>query len=204
MTARIARRSRLRSESGASVATTIMIEPCDWSSRSSTWLRKAYRPSSRPTGAPAICRMPPKLDWTSTPTVYPPSDVGSKRELVPIPPFQPNADVPVPAPTAPSSTGPVVAALSAALTSTGRIGRVRMSFRPPSFVSPTTGFMDRTRSMPSISSAHSTIASAAFHTHSVQVSRMGVSSSPSSRTCVTPSSLPNPLATYMAAGTRSK
>ena len=28
-----------------------------------------YRPSSFPTGAPSMDRMPPKLDWTSTPTV---------------------------------------------------------------------------------------------------------------------------------------
>ena len=48
------------------------------------------------------------------------------------------------------------------------------------------------------------MASAARHTHSVQVSRIGVSSSPNSRTCVTPCSLPNPLPTYTAAGTRSR
>ena len=40
--------------------------------------------------------------WTRTPTVQPPSGVGSTRELVPIPPFHPKAIVPVPAPTLPS------------------------------------------------------------------------------------------------------
>ena len=46
-------------------------------------------------------------------------------------------------------------------------------------------------------------ASAAFQTHNVHVSRIGVSNSPNSRTCVTPISLPYPLPTYIAAGTRS-
>ena len=73
MTARAATRPRFLSDRGASVPTTIMIDP--WSdSRSGSkspgpvrdW--KGYRPSARPTGAPAICRIPPKLDCTSTPT----------------------------------------------------------------------------------------------------------------------------------------
>ncbi len=46
-----------------------------------------------------------------------------------MPPFQPKARVPVPAPTAPSSTGPPVADSSAAATCSGRMGRARMSFR---------------------------------------------------------------------------
>ena len=121
-----------------------------------------------------------------------------------MPPFQPKARVPVPAPTDPSSTGPVRADSSAARTCPGVIGRARMSFRPPSLVSPTTGLIERTPSIPSRASIHSVSASAAFHTHSVQVSRTGVSSSPSSRTWVTPSSLPNPLPTCIAAGTRSR
>ena len=36
---------------------------------------------------------------------------GSRRELVPMPPFHPKATVPVPAPTAPSSTAPSLAVL---------------------------------------------------------------------------------------------
>ncbi|MFA6168037.1 MAG: hypothetical protein WC700_15550 [Gemmatimonadaceae bacterium] len=79
-----------------------------------------------------------------------------------------------------------------------------MSLSPPSFVSPTSGLMDRTRSIPGFSSIQSVIASAAFHTQSVQVSRMGVSSSPSSFACVEPMSLPKPLPTQTAAGTRSR
>jgi hypothetical protein len=168
-----------------------MIEP---SPRSISFLN-AYRPSSLPTGAPSTCRMPPKFDCTSTPTVYPPSDFGTTRDDVPMPPFQPNACVPAPAPTLPSPTGPVFAPSRAARTCSGRIGRDRIAFSPPSFVSPTTGLIEPTRSIPGCAIIQSTIASAAFHTHSVHVSRIGVSSSPSSFTCVLPTSFPNALPT---------
>ena len=79
-----------------------------------------------------------------------------------------------------------------------------MSFSPPSFVSPTTTLIERTRSIPGCSSIQPTSASAARHTHSVQVNRTGLSSSPSSSTWVEPSSLPKPLPTWIAAGTRSR
>ena len=122
-----------------------------------------------------------------------------------MPPFHPNATVPVPAPTLPSVTGAGRCADAIARrTSSGVIGRERMALSAPSFVSPTTGLIEPTRSMPGCASSHPTIASAARHTQSVHVSRIGVSSSPSSRTCVTPTSLPNPLPTWIAAGTRSK
>ena len=94
---------------------------------------------------------------------------------------------------APSATGPVDADVSAARTCSGVIGRDRMSFRVPSFVSATTGLIERTFAIPGCSSSQPTIASAAFHTHSVHVRRIGVSSSPSSRSCVTPVILPKPL-----------
>jgi hypothetical protein len=58
--------------------------------------------SSLHTGTPAIVSLPPKFVCTSTPTVQ----VPVSRDDVPIPPFQPKAIVPVPAPTAPSATGP--------------------------------------------------------------------------------------------------
>ena len=44
-----------------------------------------------------------------TPSVCPPNRAGRRREAVPIPPFHPNACVPVPAPTDPSATGPSTA-----------------------------------------------------------------------------------------------
>jgi hypothetical protein len=64
------------------------------------------------------------------------------------PPFQPKANGPVPAPTLPSSTGPVFADASAASTS-ARVTRIaRMSLRPQSFVSPTRALTERTASLP--------------------------------------------------------
>ena len=97
-----------------------------------------------------------------------------------MPPFHPNATVPVPAPTLPSATAPPDADSSARRTASAVTGRARMSFSVPSFVSATSGLIDRTRSIPGCASIHSTIASAAFQTQSVQVSRIGVSISPSS------------------------
>ena len=180
--ARLARRSSLSGDRGALVATTSMIEPWPSSSSScpppSTACRKEYRSNWRPTGAPAMVRIPPKFDWTRTPTVNPPRLSGRTRLLVPIPPFQPNARVPRPAPTDPSATGPEEAISKASRTCAAVIGRLRMSFRPPSLASPTTAFRDRRPSMPSCSSAHSTRGSAAFQTHKVQVRRIGVSNSP--------------------------
>jgi hypothetical protein len=142
---------------------------------------------------------------TSTPTVHAPNAVGSTRELDPIPPFHPNATVPVPAPTLPSATGPSRAESSAWRTCSARTGRLRIAtLSVPSFVSATTGLIERTRSIPGRASCQATSASAADHTQSVHVSSTGVSSSPSSSTCVLPSSLPKPLPTTTAAGTRSR
>ena len=67
-----------------------------------------------------------------------------------------------------------------------------------------TGLIDPTRSIPGCASNSATSASAARQTQSVQVRRIGVSSSPSSFTCVEPTSFPNALPTCTAAGTRSK
>jgi hypothetical protein len=117
------------------------------------------------------------------------------RDDVPMPPFHPKAIVPAPAPTLPSVTAPPAADVRARRTTSGVIGRERMVLSVPSFVSPTTGLIERTFSMPGMASSSATSASAARHTHSVQVSRIGVSSSPSSRTCVAPTSLPNALPT---------
>jgi len=65
---------------------------------------------------PAICRIPLKLVCTSTPTVYPPKLGGKILEEVPIPPLYPKQIVPVPAPTAPSSTSPEDAVFIAFIT----------------------------------------------------------------------------------------
>src|SRR4051794_29973928 len=100
---------------------------------------------------------PPKFVCTSTPTVHPPRLAGRRRELVPIPPFQPNAIVPAPAPTEPSATEPESADSSAWTTSPAEIGRDRMSFNAPSLVSPTTGLIDRTADIPGCASIQAII-----------------------------------------------
>jgi hypothetical protein len=120
-----------------------------------------------------------------------------------MPPLKPKATVPVPAPTAPSSTLPPFAERSAAKTSSRPTCRPRMSFKSPSFVSPTTGLIERTSSLPGSCSIQSMRASAARGTLSVLVKSIGVSISPSSSTCVEPASLPKPLPTKTAAGTFS-
>ena len=159
----------------------------------SSW--NANRPNSRPTGAPLMASTPPKLACTSTPTVCPPSPSGSRRELVPMPPFHPKATVPVPAPTLPSSTGPPEVLRSASKTCRLLIGRARIWFRKPSFVSPTTG-VDRT------DVRHARLLEERVHEgrrrparrKSVHVRRIGVSNSPSSRTWVTPQELAEAVA----------
>ena len=67
-----------------------------------------------------------------------------------MPHFQPKHIVPVPAPTDPSATGPADAVRMAARTSAVVTGRLRMSFSPPSFVSPTSALTDRTCSLPGL------------------------------------------------------
>ncbi len=78
-----------------------------------------------------------------------------------------------------------------------------MSESVPSLHSPTTGLTEDTPAFPGCASTHSARASATFHVDSVPVSAIGVSSVPSSRSWVTPVSLPKPLATNTAAGTFS-
>ena len=67
--ARDASRLRFRSLSGASVATTIMIDPSG--PLAGARAESPDRPSARPTGTPTMVRSeaPPKFDCTSTPTV---------------------------------------------------------------------------------------------------------------------------------------
>ena len=91
-------------------------------------------------GTPAIDSVPLKFVCTIAPTVNGWPATGTIREEVPMPPLKPRATVPAPAPTAPSATGPAAADASASSTWATPSGRVRMSERKPSFVSPTTGF----------------------------------------------------------------
>ena len=141
------------------------------------------------------------VDCTRTPTVYPPYAFGSTRDAVPIPPLMPNATVPVPAPTAPSSTGPLLALAIACFTSSLVTYLALMLFRPLSFVSPTTAFTLCTFSLPGWANVYSTRPAIPSATFKVLVRMIGVSMFPSSFTCVTPLSFPNPLPAYIAAGT---
>ena len=79
-----------------------------------------------------------------------------------------------------------------------------MLLRNPSFVSATTGFAERTSSLPGNPRSQVSTASAARGTHSVQVNTIGDSSSPNSLTWVEPASLPKPFPTTIAAGTLSR
>ena len=81
----------------------------------------------------------PWLACTSTPTVEP----STTREAVPIPPLKPWHCMPVPLPTPPSATEPPDADSSAAWTCSARTCIPLMSFRSPSYVSPTTGRYQR-------------------------------------------------------------
>ena len=78
-----------------------------------------------------------------------------------------------------------------------------MSFSPPSLVSPTSGFTERTSSFPGCATVYRATASTAVPTLSVLVRTMGVSIVPSSATCVDPASLPNALPTNTAPATLS-
>ena len=112
--------------------------------------------------------------------------------------------VPVPAPTAPCSTGPGIAVSMARTTSAAVTTRARMSFSPPSLVSPTTALTERISSCPGCFSVQSRTPSIPRATDRVLVRTMGVSISPSSMICVAPASLPKPLATDSPAGTLSR
>jgi len=100
-----------------------------------------------------------------------------------------------------SATGPLPAPSSAASTCAAVTPRARMSFSRPSLVSPTTAL---TLTAPGLrASVQSTSASTALPTARVLVSTMGVSSAPSSASCVAHAILPKPLMTESPAGTRS-
>ena len=118
------------------------------------------------------------------------------REAVPMPPFHSQQIMPVPAPTAPSATGPAVAPSTAARTSSAEIWVRRASLSQESSHSPTMGMVTTSRPTDGSSSASSsTTASQARPTCIVDVSRIGVSSTPHSRTWIAEVSSPAPLST---------
>lgn len=121
--------------------------------------------SSGPTGTPATtsCSRTPKLVSSSTATVCPSAVT---RDDVPMPPLKPRQDMPVPAPTAPSSGASpdpreASAASRAARTSSAVTCIRRQSLRCESSHSPTTGI---TTSSATSACSSSSISQAASYT----------------------------------------
>src|SRR5205814_9079682 len=102
--ARFAIRLSCRGSTGASVATTRMIEP--WATQLGFGAEIIA-----PTFTPLIrnSSRTPLLLCTSTPTVYRWPAISAIRHHVPIPELHSNDVVPVPPPTDPSATGPPLA-----------------------------------------------------------------------------------------------
>ena len=188
---RRARRSSWAGEHGASVATMPMQLPASPPSGDGSGGGRSVRPTGTPSTVSRSAE--PKLVRRRTPTVNRPS---TTREAVPMPPFHSQQIMPVPAPTAPSATGPAVAPSTAARTSSAEIWVRRASLSQESSHSPTMGMVTRSRPTAGSSSASSsTTASHARPTCIVDVSRIGVSSTPHSRTWMAEVSSPAPLST---------
>ena len=127
------------------------------------------------------------------------------RDDVPMPPFQPNAIVPVPAPTAPSATAPVVADVIADVTCSRVTCRPRMSLSAAVVrladerVHRAHVLVAGLRERP----AHDGVDRRADR-RACWSGRSASRSCPSSSTCVDPASLPNALPTKTAPGTFSR
>ena len=137
----------------------------------------------------------PWLACTSTPTVEP----STTREAVPIPPLKPWHCMPVPLPTPPSATGPPDADSSAAWTCSARTCMPLMSFRSPSYVSPTTGRYQRCSPGASFCTAAVISASRTTPTEWVLVRPMTVVRRPASRIHSSPVSSPFPFSRWQPA-----
>ena len=118
-----------------------------------------------------------------------------------MPPLKPKLLIPVPAPTEPSPTLPSLAAATASSASISVTARAWMSDRKPSLHSSTTGLtVPVSRPMSGLAAmAARTSAVAQVPTAKVLVKRIGVSTVPSSATCIRPVLLPKPLITSTAA-----
>ena len=117
-----------------------------------------------------------------------------------MPPFNPKQLMPVPAPTAPTAKSSAAAAMAAS-TSASVTAIAWMSFRKPSLHSSTTALTVAVCRPVSGSAAMARRISALAQvpTAKVLVSRIGVSSTPSSLTCIRPTLLPKPFSTTAAA-----
>jgi len=90
-------------------------------------LASAITPGGDRNGQVVLADVPPGTG--DSPVVRLGDDRGNRRELLPIPPFQPKATVPVPAPTVPSATGPSWAVSSACRILSAVSTRRRILFR---------------------------------------------------------------------------
>ena len=209
--ARWASRSHWWGSSGASVATTTMIEPEPGGGASAA-------PRPRRTGSGPRCRDrladPHAIDAQPVALAVVrldehadrvAADVAASmtRDAVPMPPLNSWQTIPVPPPTAPSSTGPPGAAASAACRCSAVTWKPLMSLSRPSNVSPTTG--SDQRGVGRIASTDAaTSASRTTPTLWVLVIATGVVSSPDSRTHSRPVSSPLPLSRWQPAKTGSR
>ena len=213
--ARRMNRSSWCGRSGASVAATMMMEPsrpaagpasaASSASSASSFGRSGRRSGiSRPTGTPAmrICGRRPKLDCTSTPTVYSSPAAATIREEVPMPALKPKVRIPVPPPTEPSATGPEAAESSAAKTCSRCTWKPLMSFRNPSQVSATSGRLQSGAAR--FCCAQAMVASCTAPTLWVFVIMTAPSRIPRSRSQVVPVISPLPFRVNQAANTRPR
>ena len=111
--------------------------------------------------------------------------------------------IPVPLPTAPSSTGPPAAFAIASWRCSGLTWKPLMSLSVPSQVSPTTGRLQNISSSPMSSTPAATSASRTTPTLCVFVSPIGVVRQPDSRIHSSPVSSPLPLRRWQPANSGS-
>jgi hypothetical protein len=121
--------------------------------------------------------------------VWPPASEDNTRDAVPMPPLKSKHCIPTPEPTHPSSTGPSVAASSAANTSSSVSGRSRTADNHESSHSVTQGITDSAASV-SFEAIHATAASYALPICCELVSTMGLSRIPHSAMELMPISSP--------------
>src|SRR5687767_2935536 len=118
-----------------------------------------------------------------------------------MPPLNPWHTIPVPPPTLPSDTAPPLAPSSALMTCSGLTWNPLMSFRPPSYVSATTGSPHGC--IPGLPTCHCRIASRTTPTLCVFVIAIGPSRIPDSCSQVVPVISPLPLSVNQAPKTGS-
>ena len=161
-------------------------------------------PSSRPTGTPSIVSIAAevRLHQHAERVAAEPRGQHARRGADAALPAE--ARVPVPAPTEPSATGPPRRRAIAASTCSRVTCWPRMSFRPPSLVSPTSAFTERTSLVARLGQrVGRRRPPRPRRRRACWSARSASRSCPSSSTCVEPASLPNALPTNTPPATLS-